>query len=289
VARRRRAEADRPAARARPQDRAPCARPFGATKQVPSSRGVSDYTAGSVLGSANESGVERRRSGLLAGAVCRSDAASTWPSLRGLRRGRRGGLALPRGLPGMALHLAAFRSGFLVACVARLLRGSCLLAPLLVHELPAGVRQQRGPRGWLGTRGVQEDRGQVRLHACDPRQRLVPALHPQPGQPHPRRRLLPRHPPARGPPPHSATGADARKPHPSRVHRESRTSSRMIGRTREVGQRRRRRTRPLTSPSGFAPGCRSPWPSIPTNENDELGSGMVGVLSVSRGLQKTTV
>jgi hypothetical protein len=112
---------------------------------------VSDCTAVSVLGSANESGVERRRSRLLAGATCRSDAASAWPSLRGLRRGRRGVLALPRGLPGMALHLAAFRSGFLVACVARLLRGPCPLAPLHASRLrvrrdDAGKRHDGGQR-----------------------------------------------------------------------------------------------------------------------------------------------
>jgi hypothetical protein len=131
--------------------RALCADTCGATKRVTSSRGVSDCTAVSVLGSANESGVNRRRSGSGPGATWRSDAASAVPSLHGLLRGRRGVLALPRGLPVMALHLAAFRSGFLVARVARLLRGPCPLTPLHASRLrvrrdDAGKRHDGGQR-----------------------------------------------------------------------------------------------------------------------------------------------
>ena len=43
--------------------------------------------------------------------------------------------------------------------------------------------------GW--TRGIQEDRRQVRVPALDPRERLVSALHPQPRQHDPLRRPVP--------------------------------------------------------------------------------------------------
>jgi hypothetical protein len=139
--------------------------------------------------------MDRRRSGLLAGATSRSDAASAWPSLRGLRRGcrgRRGGLALPIGLPGTALHLAAFRSGFLVACVARLLRGSCPLAPLHASRLrvrrdDAGKRHDGGQRtghssqshspfharspSWVGLHSTFRCRRWCKKHTCRPRER----------------------------------------------------------------------------------------------------------------------
>ena len=48
------------------------------------------------------------------------------------------------------------------------------------------------------------------LPALAPRERLVPALHPQHGQPDPLRRAVPAHPRARGPPPDPAAGRDAR-------------------------------------------------------------------------------
>jgi len=46
-------------------------------------------------------------------------------------------------------------------------------------------------RSWAGPGGVQEDRREVRLSPLRPRERLVPALHPQPRQPHPFRRPVP--------------------------------------------------------------------------------------------------
>src|SRR5262249_42032525 len=66
-----------------------------------------------------------------------------WIRRGGLRWIGGGGLALPRGLLGVALPLAAFRSGFLVACFARLLRGPCPGPPL--HTLRLRVR--RGDAG----------------------------------------------------------------------------------------------------------------------------------------------
>ena len=61
----------------------------------------------------------------------------------------------------------------------------------VLHQLPAGVGQQRRPGARLDPGGVQEDRRQVRVPALAPREQLVPALHPQHGQPDPLRRAVP--------------------------------------------------------------------------------------------------
>ena len=58
----------------------------------------------------------------------------------------------------------------------------------LLHQLPPRLRQQRGPGAGLDEGGVQEARRQVPLPALPQRERLVPALHPQPRQPDPLRR-----------------------------------------------------------------------------------------------------
>ena len=88
--------------------------------------------------------------------------------------------------------------------------GAAELGRGVLHELSARVGQQRRPGAGLDPGGVQEDRRQVRLPALPPRERLVPALHPQPRQPHPLRRAVPAGPRARGHPPDEAPRRDAR-------------------------------------------------------------------------------
>ena len=58
------------------------------------------------------------------------------------------------------------------------------------------------------SRGVQEDRRRVRLLPPRAREQLVPALHPQPRQPHPLRRAVSADPRARRHPPDRAAGGD---------------------------------------------------------------------------------
>ncbi len=80
----------------------------------------------------------------------------------------------------------------------------------VLHQLSPRFRQQCRPGTGLDPRGVQEDRREVRLPALHPRERLVSALHPQPRQPDPLRRLVPAHPRSGGHPQDPAPGRDAR-------------------------------------------------------------------------------
>ena len=79
----------------------------------------------------------------------------------------------------------------------------------VLHQLSPGLRQQRRPGAGLDPGGVQEDRRRVRLPAFAPGEQLVPALHPQPGQPDPLRRAVPARPRSCGPPPDQAAGRDS--------------------------------------------------------------------------------
>ncbi len=76
----------------------------------------------------------------------------------------------------------------------------------LLYQLRHGLGQQRRP----GTRLVQDrlrgDRCRLRLLAQPARERLVPALHPQPGQPDPLWRAVPADPRPGRHPPHPAAG-----------------------------------------------------------------------------------
>ncbi len=80
----------------------------------------------------------------------------------------------------------------------------------LVHELPADLRQQCRPGAGLDPGGVREARREVRLLPLHARERLLPALHPQPRQHHPLRRVVSSHPRSCGNPPDPAAGGDPR-------------------------------------------------------------------------------
>ncbi len=75
-----------------------------------------------------------------------------------------------------------------------------------------------------------------------PRERLVSALHPQPRQPHPLRRLVPAHPRSRGHPPDPAPGRDARAAR-RRLHDGARQ-----GRHLPDGRSERQEDRPFEEP-----------------------------------------
>ena len=87
----------------------------------------------------------------------------------------------------------------------------------VLHQLPAGLRQQRRPGARLDQGGVQEDRRPVPVPPLPQGERLVPALRPQPRQPDPLRRPVPADPrPGRHPP----DAAPRRDPRAARGRRD---------------------------------------------------------------------